>query len=248
MNQAIDLEPTLRLEDVHAWIGQSSILRGVTFDVPANAVTVLLGRNGVGKTSILRSILGFLRREGGIRLDGADLTRMPTHRIAAAGIGYIPEDRDVFHGLSVAENLRLAERRGAEANYDRVYGLFPDLAKRSRQLAGTLSGGQQQMVSVARALLNDNRLLLIDEPTKGLSPRLVTELVTSLESVVHDTTVLLVEQNLAAARRLADHVVVIDQGVVVADEPAATMFADNTRLRDMLGVGSSRRNKGGAPS
>ncbi|WP_328394065.1 ABC transporter ATP-binding protein [Nocardia sp. NBC_00416] len=232
-------QPVLELRDVHAWIGQSSILRGIDLRVPANAVTVLLGRNGVGKTSTLRAILGLLDRAGDIRLAGHDIGAMATHRIARCGIGYIPEDRDVFHGLTVAENLRLAERPGVTPDYDRVYELFPEMKTRARQLAGSLSGGQQQMVSVSRALLNDNKLLLIDEPTKGLSPRLVTEFVTALESAVRDTAVLLVEQNLAAARRLADHVVVIDQGKVIAAGPAAQMFADDTRIRRMIGVGAA---------
>ncbi|MFE0751264.1 ABC transporter ATP-binding protein [Gordonia sp. NPDC058843] len=229
--------PTLVVRDLRAWIGQSSILRGVDLVVPANSVTVLLGRNGVGKTSTLRAVLGLISRSGDIEFDGRRIGSMPTHRIANLGIGYVPEDRDVFHGLTVAENLRLAERPGTEPDYARVFELFPEMKSRGGQLAGSLSGGQQQMVSLSRALLNENKLLLIDEPTKGLAPRLVTEFAEALEAATANTAVLLVEQNLAVARRLADHVVVIDQGAVVAAGPAAEMFDDNAGIRQMLGVG-----------
>lgn len=239
MNDASAARPVLSLTNVHGYIGQSHLLHGISLEVPANAVTVLLGRNGVGKTSTLRAIMGLIDRVGSIELDGTDLTGMATHQIALRGVGYVPENRDVFHGLTVTENLRLAERPGQEPDYDRVYELFPELKQRGRQLAGSLSGGQQQMVSVARALLNRNRLLLIDEPTKGLAPRLVSEVVGVLERTTQEVAVLLVEQNLAAARRLADHAIVIDQGMVAASGTGAEIFGAEERLRSMLGVGSA---------
>lgn len=232
------------LSDVHAYLDQSHILDGVSFDVMSGKVTTILGRNGVGKTSTLRSILGLMRRRGRIELDGRDLGSLETHEIARLGVGYVPEDRDVFHGLTIGENLRLAERRGATANYDLVFDLFPEMKTRIGQRAGTLSGGQQQMLSLARALLNTNRLLLIDEPTKGLAPRLVREVVDTLERVKATTSVLLVEQNLAAARRLSDTVVVLSEGRVIARGSAAEILADEVSIRRFLGVGSDHEPHG----
>jgi len=226
------------LADVHAYIGQSHILEGVSFELLPGRVTTILGRNGVGKTSTLRSILGLVQRAGRIEFDGHELIGMETHRIARLGISYVPEDRDVFHGLTVAENLRLAERRGQPANYDRVFDLFPELKMRRAQRAGTLSGGQQQMVSLGRALLNDSRLMLIDEPTKGLAPRLVGEVVETLERATVSTSVLLVEQNLAVARRLSHDVVVLAEGRVATRGSAGEVLADERSIRRYLGVGT----------
>jgi branched-chain amino acid transport system ATP-binding protein len=234
----------MTLSDVHAYIGQSHILAGVSFEVQPSRVTTILGRNGVGKTSTLRSILGLMTRTGRIEFDGRDLTSMETHDIARLGIAYVPEDRDVFHGLTIAENLRLAERRGQVPHYDRVFDLFPELEARRGQPAGTLSGGQQQMLSLGRALLHDSRLLLIDEPTKGLAPRLVREVVETLERATASASVLLVEQNLAVARRLSHHVVVLAEGRVAVDGPAAEVLSDETSIRRHLGVGAHDRREG----
>lgn len=235
----------LELSDVNSYIGRSHILRGVDLVVRAGSVTVLLGRNGVGKTSTLRSVLGLMHRTGSIIFNGEDLNRLEPHQIVRRGIAYVPENRDVFRGLTVAENLRLAERRESPPNYDRVYELFPDLRDRRQQMAGTLSGGQQQMVSVSRALLNDNLLLLIDEPTKGLAPRLVTELVETLERVAAHTTVLLVEQNLAVAHRMATDIVLLAEGVVVRTGAAAEVLADRASVRRLLGVDSDHASHAG---
>jgi branched-chain amino acid transport system ATP-binding protein len=162
---------------------------------------------------------------------------MSTHRIVRRSVGYVPEDRDVFTGLTVAENLRLAER-DAEPRYDLVYELFPELRTRAAQRAGTLSGGQQQMVAIARALLNDNRLLLVDEPTKGLAPALVADVARVLERLAELTTVLLVEQNLGVVRRLAQHVVVLDQGRVVHAGDAEAFLDQPGLVRRLLSVGA----------
>jgi branched-chain amino acid transport system ATP-binding protein len=225
----------LALEDVHVHLGESHVLQGVTFGVAEGGVTALLGRNGVGKTTTLRAVMGLVPRRGRIELGGADIRRLPTHEVVRRGVGYVPEDRDVFAGLSVEENLRLAER-GGEHRYELVYDLFPELRERGRQRAGTLSGGQQQMVAIARALLNDNRLLLIDEPTKGLAPFLVTEVADVLERASEIATILLVEQNLGVVRRIAGDVVVLDQGRVVHRGDARDLLADAGSVRRFLGV------------
>jgi len=234
---AVAARTLLAVRDLHVHLGQSHVLQGVSFDVPEGGVTALLGRNGVGKTTTLRAILGLVGRRGSIRFGDDELTGMPTHRIVRHSVGYVPEDRDVFTGLTVDENLRLAERDG-EPRYDLVYELFPELKERGSQRAGTLSGGQQQMVAIARALLNDNRLLLVDEPTKGLAPALVAEVARVLEHLAELTTVLLVEQNLGVVRRIAHDVVVLDQGRVVhAGE--ATEFLDRPELvKKLLSVGA----------
>jgi branched-chain amino acid transport system ATP-binding protein len=226
----------LSVSDLHVYLGESHILQGIDFDVAEGGVTALLGRNGVGKTTTLRALMGLVDRRGRITLTGDDVTATPTHKIVRRGVGYVPEDRDVFAGLTVDENLRLAER-DSEPRYELVYDLFPELEERGKQLAGTLSGGQQQMVAIARALLNDNRFLLVDEPTKGLSPLLVAEVASVLERVAELATVLLVEQNLGVVQRVARDAVVLDTGRVVHVGPAQELLADKPMVHRMLGVG-----------
>ncbi|HVU78504.1 MAG TPA: ABC transporter ATP-binding protein [Gaiellaceae bacterium] len=226
----------LAVRDLHVHLGESHILQGIEFDVREGGVTALLGRNGVGKTTTLRALLGLVDRRGSISLAGEELAATATHRIVRRGVGYVPEDRDVFAGLTVEENLRLAER-DAEPRYDLVYDLFPELKERARQPAGTLSGGQQQMVAIARALLNENRVLLVDEPTKGLAPLLVTQVADVLARVAELTTVLLVEQNLGVVQRVAHDAVVLDTGRVVHVGPARELLADRAMVHRMLGVG-----------
>jgi len=226
----------LSVRDLHVHLGESHVLQGIEFDVPEGGVTALLGRNGVGKTTTLRALMGFVDRRGSIKLGGEEITATPTHRIVRRGVGYVPEDRDVFAGLTVDENLRLAERDG-DPRYELVYDLFPELKERGRQLAGTLSGGQQQMVAIARALLNENRVLLVDEPTKGLAPLLVTQVADVLARVSELTTVLLVEQNLGVVQRVAREAVVLDTGRVVHIGPAKELLANEAMVHRMLGVG-----------
>jgi branched-chain amino acid transport system ATP-binding protein len=226
----------LRVADLHVYLGESHVLQGIDFDVAEGGVTAILGRNGVGKTTTLRALLGLVDRRGRISLADADITETPTHRIVRRGVGYVPEDRDVFAGLTVEENLRLAER-DPEPRYDLVYDLFPELKQRGRQAAGTLSGGQQQMVAIARALLNHNRLLLVDEPTKGLAPLLVAEVARVLERVAELATIVLVEQNLGVVQRVARDAVVLDTGRVVHIGPAQELLADKPMVHRMLGVG-----------
>ena len=228
-------EPLIRVDDLHVHLGESHVLQGVSFDVPEGGVTAMLGRNGVGKTTTLRAMMGLVPRRGTVTLSGDELTRLPTYKIVRRGIGYVPEDRDVFAGLTVDENLRLAERNGSP-RYELVYELFPELETRGGQKAGTLSGGQQQMVAIARALLNENAVLLVDEPTKGLAPLLVTQVAAALERLAELATVLLVEQNLAVVARVARQVVVLDVGRVVHSGPAAELLGDPERIRALLGV------------
>lgn len=231
----------LTVTDLRVRIAGSHILQGISFEVPASGVTVLLGRNGVGKTTTLRAILGLLpagaQVEGEVTFDGARITGEPTHRVVRRGLGYVPEDRGVFAGLTVAENLRLAERDGDAPDYETAFALFPELARRMRQRAGTLSGGQQQMLAIARVLLNRNRLLLIDEPTKGLAPKLVGEVTDALSRVAENVPVLLVEQNLAVVRRLGRDAVVLAAGRVGHAGALADLLADEELTRALLGVG-----------
>lgn len=221
---------------VHASIAGSHILQGVDLRVPASGVTALLGRNGVGKTTTLRALLGLVPSTGSIRVLGRDVAGWPVHRIIRLGIGYVPEDREVFAGLTVAENLRLASAsRGTSGDYDAAYRLFPELRARSGQLAGTLSGGQQQMLAIGRVLLRRQRLLIVDEPTKGLAPRFVTEVTEALEQISQTATVLMVEQNVHVVRRLASSVVVLDHGQVVYAGDVSALAEEGT-VRRLLGV------------
>ncbi|RAJ43177.1 branched-chain amino acid transport system ATP-binding protein [Kitasatospora sp. SolWspMP-SS2h] len=229
----------LTVRDLRVVIDGLHILHGVDLDVAATGVTALLGRNGAGKTTTVKAVMGLVPRTGALTFDGADIGRLPTHLVVRRGIGYAPEDRGIFAGLSVAENLRLAERDTAPA-YDLVFELFPELKQRHRQPAGTLSGGQQQMVAIARTLLNGNRLIIADEPTKGLAPKIVTEVADVLARAAETVPVLLVEQNLALVRRVAGHCAVLADGRTAHQGDARALLADEDAARRLLGVGGHR--------
>ncbi|RPE34608.1 ABC transporter ATP-binding protein [Kitasatospora cineracea] len=240
-------EPLLQVRELRVVIDGLHILHGVDLDVAATGVTALLGRNGAGKTTTVKAVMGLVPRTGAVTFDGADIAGLPTHLVVRRGIGYAPEDRGIFAGLSVAENLRLAERDGDPA-YDLVHELFPELKQRHRQPAGTLSGGQQQMVAIARTLLNGNRLIIADEPTKGLAPKIVTEVADVLARAAETVPVLLVEQNLALVRRVAGHCAVLADGRTAHQGDARALLADEDAARRLLGVGSHRPDThGGTP-
>ena len=230
---------SLEVKDLHVTINGSHILQGVNFFVPENKVTALLGRNGVGKSTTLKAIMGLNPGTGSIKFGGAEIIALPTHKIVRLGLGYVPEDREIFASLTVKENLSLAAR-DEQPNYDLVYSLFPELLTRTSQRAGTLSGGQQQMVAISRALLNQNKILVIDEPTKGLAPKLVTEVAKALAHVADNSTMLIVEQNLALVKAIAQNIIVMDQGQVVF-EGGPENLQDESFVKSMLGVSGGHK-------
>lgn len=230
---------SLEVKDLHVTINGSHILQGVNFFVPENKVTALLGRNGVGKSTTLKAIMGLNPGTGSIKFGGTEIVALPTHKIVRLGLGYVPEDREIFASLTVKENLSLAAR-DEKPNYELVYSLFPELLTRTSQRAGTLSGGQQQMVAISRALLNQNKILVIDEPTKGLAPKLVTEVAKALSHVADHSTMLIVEQNLALVKAIAQNIIVMDQGKVVF-EGSPENLQDESFVKSMLGVSGGRK-------
>ena len=230
----------LEVEDVHTYIGQHHILQGVSLQERRDAVTVLLGRNGAGKTTTMRTIVGLLHPSRGVvRFDGQDIHRLPPYTIVRRGIGYVPEGQGIFATLTVDENLRVARRDGSarvSERLERVFALFPDLARYRDARAGTLSGGQKQMLAIARALVNPNALLLIDEPSKGLAPIVIARLVEALRATAEHATVLLVEQNFAMAQALAAHYVLIDDGRTVRAGPMADLVGNAELKKRYLGI------------
>jgi branched-chain amino acid transport system ATP-binding protein len=229
----------LEVEDLHADIGQHHILQGISLAVRRDRVTALLGRNGAGKTTTMRTIVGLLRpTRGAVRLDGRAIHGRRPHEVARLGIGYVPEGQGIFATLTVDENLRVAMRDEAAGRrrLPDVLALFPDLERLRAARAGTLSGGQKQMLSIARALVNDNQLLLVDEPSKGLAPIVVEHLVSALRAMTARVTVLLVEQNFAMASALADDYSLIDDGRTVRHGAMAALAADAALKERYLGV------------
>lgn len=235
----------LEVEDLHAYYGKSHVLQGVSLAVGTGEIVALLGRNGVGKTTTLKAIMGIVQRRGSrVRFQGEDLTTLSTDKIARRGLGYVPEDRRVFAGLTVLENLRIGmeamgwDERRQTAALDEVYDYFPRLGARGRQRGSTLSGGEQQMLAIARAFVKKPALLLIDEPTEGLAPALVGEVehVMMRLARAEGIAILLVEQNFRMALRLSDRAYLMEKGSIRYHGPAAELAQNTEVLRKHLGV------------
>ncbi|MEW6092365.1 MAG: ABC transporter ATP-binding protein [Chloroflexota bacterium] len=231
--------PLLEVRDVHTFIGQYHILQGVSLSVPRGGITALLGRNGAGKTTTLKTILGLTPpRQGEVLFAGQPIHEMRSFDIAALGIGFVPEQRAIFRDLSVEENLKIAERKRGDLRrkQEMIFGLFPDL-QRLIHLPGThLSGGQQQMLAIARALVADNRLLLIDEPSEGLAPVIIEQLILAIRQLSAETTILLVEQNFLVASQLAEDYVIIEEGRSVKTGKMSALIKDEQTIHRYLGA------------
>ena len=229
----------LEVDSIQTFIGLFHILEGVTLTVPEGSITALLGRNGAGKTTTLKSILGLTPpREGRVVFAGRDVRGHRPFDIAAMGIGYVPEHRAIFRDLTVEENLKIAERKKGDfaQRSEMIFKLFPDLKRLIKLRGGQLSGGQQQMLAIARALVPDNRLLLIDEPSEGLAPIIIEQLMESIRTLSAHSTVLLVEQNFRMARQLADRYYLIDDGHSVKHGAMADLVHDQATIQRYLGA------------
>jgi branched-chain amino acid transport system ATP-binding protein len=234
------MQPLLQLDEVHTYLGPFHILQGVSLAVPENQATVLLGRNGAGKTTTLRTIMGLVRcSRGRILFCGEDIAGLEPHAVARRGVGYVPEDQGVFPDLTVEENIRVAIRGPEAEAADRVafvLDLFPDLKAAWKRKGSWLSGGQRQMLSIARACVSPQTLLLIDEPSKGLAPVVVDKLAASLRELKRRTTILLVEQNFSLAAAVGDRFVVVDAGRSVMDGKMQELLENDLRRESLLGV------------
>jgi branched-chain amino acid transport system ATP-binding protein len=233
------MENILEVHDIQTFIGQFHILEGVSVDVPDGSITVLLGRNGAGKTTTLKSILGLTPpSKGEVIFAGEDIRGQVAFKIAAKGIGYVPEHRAIFTDLSVEENLKIAERKKGdlEKRADFIFDIFPDLKRLIKLPGGNLSGGQQQMLAIARALVPENHLLLIDEPSEGLAPVLIEQVMYACHQLSELTTILLVEQNFIMASQLADRYTIIEAGRSVKSGMMADLVDDQDTIRRYLGA------------
>jgi branched-chain amino acid transport system ATP-binding protein len=231
--------PYLEVRGLQAWYGESHVLHGVDLDIREGETVALLGRNGAGKTTTLRAVMGILRkREGAIRLKGQDLIRKPLHHVARAGLGYVPEERGIFASLSVAENLLLPPKVAEGGmGVDEIYALFPNLYERRTSQGTKLSGGEQQMLAIARILRTGVTTLLLDEPTEGLAPVIVQRIGDVLvELKKRGMTILLVEQNFRFARKVADRFYLMEDGRMVGSFPGHELDARMGELQEVLGV------------
>jgi branched-chain amino acid transport system ATP-binding protein len=231
---------TLAVSGLHTYYAKSHILHDVAFEVGEGEIVALLGRNGAGKTTTLRSVMGLTpARSGTIRIFDQETTAWPPFRIAALGVGYVPEGRRIFPNLTVAENLEVPLERPGPWTIERIYQLFPRLAERRSNRGGQLSGGEQEMLAIGRALLLNPKLLVLDEPSQGLAPLIVKQVFEVVASTRREgIAVLLVEQNVRAAIEIADRVYVLDDGHIVHAQSAAEFGRDEERLRALAGVGS----------
>jgi branched-chain amino acid transport system ATP-binding protein len=232
----------LEVKDLHAYYGKSHILHGVSLEVREGELITLLGRNGAGKTTTMRALMGLNRSvQGTVRMFGKDTLGWPAFRIAQAGVGYVPEGRKIFANLTVDENLRVPIDRPGPFTIDRVYQLFPRLAERKTNKGRQLSGGEQEMLAIGRALLLNPKLLFLDEPSQGLAPLIVQDvfrIVTQMRD--EGISVLLVEQNVRGAVAIADRAYVLDDGKVVYEGPAAEFAKDEERVRALAGASAEK--------
>ena len=242
------MKPVLVAEGLQTYYGKSHILHGIDLEIREGEIVTLLGRNGAGKTTTLRSLIGLTApREGHIRVFGRDVTRWPPHRIALLGVGYVPEGRKIFSALSVMENLMVPAERPGKWNMPRVFDLFPRLAERSDQLGRQLSGGEQEMLAIARPLLLNPKLIMLDEPSQGLAPLVVREVMRMVQAMRDEgLSVLLVEQNAALSLAVADRAYIIDDGKIVHEGSAAELQNNQElvhRLAGAGGDGNRQRNR-----
>jgi branched-chain amino acid transport system ATP-binding protein len=237
-------DPLLRVDGIHSFYGKSHILHGVSLEVGRGEVVGLLGRNGVGKSTTLKAIAGLVRpSRGDVLFDGRPIAHLPAHQLARRGIGYVPEERRIFPHLSVLENLRTGlDRSGVtkvrkQELLDKVYAFFPRLAERRNQAGGTLSGGEQQMLAIARAMMLEPKIVLLDEPTEGLMPSMVSQIRGIIEVLRTDgIAVLLVEQNVPLTLDACERIYILEKGVVRHHAPSAELRADDTVIHQYLGV------------
>jgi branched-chain amino acid transport system ATP-binding protein len=242
------MSAALEAHGLHTYYGKSHILQGVSLTVAEGAITALLGRNGAGKTTTLRSLMGLTpAREGRVTALGRDVTRWPPFRIAAIGVGYVPEGRRIFANLSVEENLKVPLERSGNWTIERVYELFPRLAERRHNRGRQLSGGEQEMLSIARALLLNPKLLILDEPSQGLAPLIVREVFRIISRMRDEgISVLLVEQNARMSLEIADYAYVLDDGSIVYSGPARELAADEARVQSLAGASAEDWTHGSA--
>jgi branched-chain amino acid transport system ATP-binding protein len=244
MNASANNPPLIAVEDLHTYYGKSHILHGVTLQVGPGEVVGLLGRNGVGKSTTLKTIMGLVRpTEGSVRLGGQPITGLAAHKLARLGIGYVPEDRRIFRLLTVMENLRTGlDRQGVtdakkQELLDKVFTYFPVLAERRSQAGGTLSGGEQQMLAIARAMMLEPKIILLDEPTEGLMPRMVSQIRTIVDVLHRDNVaILLVEQNVPLTLEASDRIYIMEKGAVRHHAAARDLKVDDAVIRQYLGV------------
>ncbi|PND34357.1 ABC transporter ATP-binding protein [Achromobacter sp. HZ01] len=229
----------LDVDAIHSYYGKSHILQGVSLQLEQGTVVTLLGRNGAGKSTTLKTIAGVIApKAGAVRFGGRDIAGLPAHRIAAMGVCLVPEHRGIFKLLTVEENLKLGMRRDSPWQLEDVYRIFPRLKERRKNGGGQLSGGEQQMLAIGRALMNHPRVLMLDEPVEGLAPVIVEEIVAQIQSIKRaGVTILLVEQNLEVCTQLADRHFVIEQGTIVYQGSNAEFMADENVKDRYLGVG-----------
>jgi len=229
---------TLSVKEIHSYYGKSHILQGLSLEVPDGSVVTLLGRNGAGKSTTLKTIAGLIKPSpGSIIFDDQEISGLPAHRVSARGICLVPEHRGIFKLLTVEENLNLGQRRDSPWQLNDVYRIFPRLKERSGNGGGQLSGGEQQMLAIGRALMNHPRLLMLDEPVEGLAPVIVEEIVTQIKQISESgVSILLVEQNLEVCTQLADRHFILDQGQIVYSGSNSEFRADQAVKDRYLGV------------
>jgi len=237
-------EPLVKVEDIHTYYGKSHILHGVSLEIGRGEVVGLLGRNGVGKSTTLKAIAGLIHpSRGQVLYEGRPISHLPAHRVARQGIAYVPEERRIFPLLTVTENLRTGlDRHGVTKArkhelLEEVYRLFPVLAERRGQAGGTLSGGEQQMLAIARAMMLEPRIILLDEPTEGLMPRMVSQIREIIDTLRADgVAVLLVEQNVPLTLDVGERIYILEKGVVRHHAPSAELRTDDAVIHQYLGV------------